>query len=59
MGRYLSDTVAMVPHLSQMDFERMFNENVQDVLMVTYLSNLMRAHITLAEKLGTAQLPIL
>eukprot|EP00798_Chlamydomonas_sp_ICE-L_P015670 gene15670-21774_t len=58
IGRYLADTLALVPHFSKADFERLFNDNVQDVLMVTYLSNLLRTQIALAEKLGTSQLPI-
>jgi translation initiation factor 3 subunit F len=59
IGRYLADTLAVVPHFSKMDFERLFNDNVQDMMMVTYLSNLLRSHIALAEKLGTSALPIL
>ena len=58
VGRYLADTLSVVPHFSKPDFERLFNESVQDVMMVTYLSNLLRTQIALAEKLGTSQLPI-
>ena len=58
IGRYLADTLSVVPHFSKPDFERLFNESVQDVMMVTYLSNLLRTQIALAEKLGTSQLPI-
>lgn len=59
IGRYLADTLSVVPHFSKPDFERLFNESVQDVMMVTYLSNLLRTQIALAEKLGTSQLPIM
>lgn len=59
IGRYLADTLSLVPHFSKPDFERLFNESVQDVMMVTYLSNLLRTQIALAEKLGTNQLPIM
>lgn len=59
IGRYLADSVAMVPHFSKADFERLYNESVQDMMTVTYLSNLLRAHVALAEKLGTAALPIM
>lgn len=59
IGRYLADTLSLVPHFSKPDFERLFNESVQDVMMVTYLSNLLRTQIALAEKLGTSQLPIM
>ncbi|KAG2488313.1 hypothetical protein HYH03_013163 [Edaphochlamys debaryana] len=59
IGRYLADTLALVPHLAKPDFERLFNESVQDSMMVTYLSDLLRAHVALAERLGTAALPIM
>ncbi|EFJ48132.1 eukaryotic translation initiation factor 3f [Volvox carteri f. nagariensis] len=59
VGRYLADTVALVPHLARPDFERIFNESVQDSMVVTYLSDLLRAHVGLAERLGTAALPIM
>jgi translation initiation factor 3 subunit F len=58
IGRYLADTLSVVPHFSKPDFERLFNESTQDVMMVTYLSNLLRTQIALADKLGTSQLPI-
>ncbi|KXZ52608.1 hypothetical protein GPECTOR_9g653 [Gonium pectorale] len=34
-------------------------QNVVDAMMVTYLSDLLRAHVALAERLGTAALPIM
>ncbi|GIL70941.1 hypothetical protein Vretifemale_1604 [Volvox reticuliferus] len=58
IGRYLADTLALVPHLARSDFERLFNGSVQDAMMVTFLSDLLRAHVALAERLGTAALPI-
>ncbi len=133
IGRYLADTLALVPHLARPDFERLFNDSVQvgcdvgglgtrvrgrsdgfwargrggrsaslrtrfrwvgpaalpwhlsgcpmiarrvseqvtgpgvpsesfppqDSMMVTYLSDLLRTHVALAERLGTAALPIM
>ena len=59
LGRYLADTLAVVPQIERQDFERLFNENVQDVLLVSYLSNLVRVQLALADKLGTAALPVL
>jgi hypothetical protein len=59
VGRYIADTLAVVPRFSKLEFERLFSESMQDALMVTYLSNLLRAQIALAEKLGTSQLPIM
>lgn len=45
LGRYLADTLAAVPRLGQAEFERLFNDSMQDSLMVTYLANLMRAQV--------------
>ena len=56
--RYLAETLAVVPHVRAADFEALFTGQVQDVLLVSYLSNLVRSQIALAEKLGTAQLPL-
>ncbi len=38
---------------------RPMQDNMNDVLLVMYLSDLIRAHIALADKLGTMQLPLL
>ncbi len=59
VGRYIADTLTAVPRFSKAEFERLFSESTQDVLMVTYLSHLLRAQVALAEKLGTSQLPIM
>lgn len=59
IGRYLADILSVVPHFSKPDFERLFNESVTDVMMVSYLSNLLRTQIALAEKLGTNQIPLM
>jgi translation initiation factor 3 subunit F len=58
VGRYLADTLAVVPHLEVADFERLFNEGVQDGLLVSYFAHLVRSQVSLAERLGTAALPI-
>lgn len=34
-------------------------DNMNDVLLVMYLSDLIRSHIALADKLGTMQLPLI
>jgi hypothetical protein len=59
IGRYLADTLAAVPALEPADFERLFNEGVQDALLLDYLAALVRSQVSLAERLGTAALPIL
>lgn len=59
IGRYLADTLAVVPHLEVSDFERMFNEGVQDDLLLSYFAHLVRSQVALAERLGTQALPLL
>lgn len=59
VGRYLADTCAAVPYIRKEDFEQLLQDNTQDALLVMYLSNLVKAHVALADKLGTAALPIL
>ncbi|XP_037132109.1 eukaryotic translation initiation factor 3 subunit F [Syngnathus acus] len=51
VGRFLMDLVNKVPTISAEDFENMINSNINDLLMVTYLSNLTQAQIALNEKL--------
>ncbi|XP_038657006.1 eukaryotic translation initiation factor 3 subunit F [Scyliorhinus canicula] len=51
VGRFLIDLVNKVPKISAPDFEAMLNSNINDLLMVTYLSNLTQAQIALNEKL--------
>eukprot|EP00475_Leptophrys_vorax_P006569 TRINITY_DN14085_c0_g2_i1.p1 TRINITY_DN14085_c0_g2~~TRINITY_DN14085_c0_g2_i1.p1 ORF type:complete len:330 (+),score=9.49 TRINITY_DN14085_c0_g2_i1:95-991(+) len=54
VGRALWDAVAAVPRMSSETFDKLFNNGVQDVLLVLYLANLTRAQLSLAEKLNTA-----
>ena len=46
-----------VPKLPGDVFGKLFNDSIQDVLLVTYLSNLTRTQLALAERLNTASLP--
>ena len=39
-GRCLVDTLTMVPKMNSPDFERLFGENICDLLMVAYLCKL-------------------
>ncbi|CAM6095491.1 unnamed protein product [Calypogeia fissa] len=54
VGRYLADTMAVVPRITPDAFDKLFNDSVQDVLLVLYLANLTRTQLSLAEKLNTA-----
>ncbi|KAK7879844.1 hypothetical protein WMY93_033492 [Mugilogobius chulae] len=51
VGRFLMDLVNKVPTISAEDFQNMLNSNINDLLMVTYLSNLTQAQIALNVKL--------
>lgn len=51
IGRFLLDTISAVPKIDAAQFEKMFNNVVQDLLMVVYLSNLTRTQVALQEKL--------
>jgi len=51
IGRFLAETVSGLPHLDSSLLEKMFNNSLQDLLLVVYLANLTRTQLTLAEKL--------
>jgi hypothetical protein len=48
-----------VPALAPADFEALFNEGVQDQLLLSYFAHLVRSQLSLAERLGTHALPLL
>jgi translation initiation factor 3 subunit F len=52
IGRSLMDTLALAPRLDAAELERMFNSHLQDVLMVVYLSNLVRSQFDVANRLA-------
>lgn len=54
IGRFLADTMSAVPRISSDAFDKLFNDSVQDLLLVLYLANLTKTQLTLAEKLNTA-----
>lgn len=58
VGRALTEAVAAVPHFSVDDFQKLIKDNENDVLLTMYLANLIKAHIALADRLGTMQLPL-
>ncbi|KAI8344365.1 maintenance of mitochondrial structure and function-domain-containing protein [Chlamydoabsidia padenii] len=51
IGRYIMDTVSVVPKIDGVVFEKMFNSHLQDLLMVVYLANMTRTQLSVAEKL--------
>lgn len=52
IGRYLLDTISAVPKVDPAKFEKMFNNTLQDLLMVVYLANLTKTQVVLQEKLN-------
>jgi len=51
IGRFLADTIASLPRVDSAQFDKMFNNSLQDLLMVVYLANLARTQLVLSEKL--------
>lgn len=51
VGRYLMDTVSIVPKVDAAEFEKMFNSHLQDLLMVIYLANMTRTQLAVAKRL--------
>ncbi|KAK4514740.1 uncharacterized protein ATC70_002343 [Mucor velutinosus] len=51
IGRYIMDTVSVVPKIDSTSFEKMFNSHLQDLLMVVYLANMTRTQLSVAERL--------
>lgn len=54
IGRYIMDTIASVPRLDEDTFSKLFNDSVQDVLLVMYLASLTKSQLVLADKLNTS-----
>eukprot|EP00658_Telonema_sp_P-2_P004036 TRINITY_DN11511_c0_g2_i13.p1 TRINITY_DN11511_c0_g2~~TRINITY_DN11511_c0_g2_i13.p1 ORF type:complete len:315 (+),score=99.59 TRINITY_DN11511_c0_g2_i13:88-1032(+) len=51
VGNLLADTIALVPNLNPGMYEKTFQNGLQDLLMVVYLSNLTRTQLALAERI--------
>jgi len=51
IGRFLMGAISSLPKLDSTDLERLFNNNIQDLLLVVYLANLTRTQLQLSEKL--------
>lgn len=52
VGRQIADALSTIPRIRPEVFDRMFNDELQDLLMVTYLSKLTRTQLEIAEKLN-------
>mmetsp|Transcript_33637 Transcript_33637/g.84448 ORF Transcript_33637/g.84448 Transcript_33637/m.84448 type:complete len:300 (-) Transcript_33637:24-923(-) len=56
-GRMLMDVVSSIPPMSTVEGGKRFNNTLQDILMIGYLSNLTRAQLALSERLQFGVLP--
>lgn len=54
VGRKVADTLATVPRIRPEVFDKLFNDSLQDMLMVTYLSNITQTQLSIAEKLNAS-----
>lgn len=54
IGRSIADTLSSVPRIRPEAFDKMYNDSLQDLLMVTYLSNITRTQLTISEKLNAS-----
>ena len=48
-----------MPHFTPEEFEKMLGDQQNDCTLVLFLSKLIQAHLALADKLGTMQLPLI
>jgi translation initiation factor 3 subunit F len=56
IGKFLADSLSSLPRLNHEQFDHEFNGQLQDLLMVGYLSNMMRAQLNIAQKLSNTTL---
>lgn len=58
-GRFLAETLTMVPRMNNADFERLFGDNMRDLLMVAYLCKLTKSQLVVGEKLLGIDVPVI
>ena len=54
LGLEIADALAAIPMLRAEQFDQLFSTGLQDLLMVSYLSGLTQAQLSMAEKLINA-----
>jgi len=52
VGYHIADALATVPRIRPQVFDALFQDSLQDLLMVTYLSNITKTQLVIAEKLN-------
>lgn len=50
-GRFLAETLALMPRVDSHVFDKLFGDNMRDLLMVTYLCSFAQAQLPIAERL--------
>ncbi|EHA57470.1 hypothetical protein MCOR27_002803 [Pyricularia oryzae] len=56
LGQYLMNNLSLAPKVDSVSIEHDFNNHIQDVLMVSYLTNTIRTQVDLAQRLALANL---
>ena len=59
IGRYISDTLGVIPNLTTETIDKIIHTNSEDVALVEYISWMVQTQLALSEKLGTDCMPIL
>lgn len=54
LGQFLMNALSLAPKVDVADIERDFNNHIQDILVVSYLTNTIRTQIDLSQRLATA-----
>mmetsp|Transcript_13393 Transcript_13393/g.38562 ORF Transcript_13393/g.38562 Transcript_13393/m.38562 type:complete len:335 (+) Transcript_13393:138-1142(+) len=54
VGRQIANTLASVPSVRPEVLDNLFNDSLQDLLMVTYLSKITKTQLTIADKLNAS-----
>lgn len=56
LGQFLRNALSMAPKVDPQDVEKDFNNHIQDILAVSYLTNTIRTQVELSQRLATATL---
>ena len=59
VGRQLAEAISAVPRLSEDSLKKLVRNSQNDIMITSYLADLVRAHVALSDKLGTMQLPLM
>jgi translation initiation factor 3 subunit F len=54
LGQFLMNALSLAPKVDPVEIERDFNNHIQDILVVSYLTNTIRTQIDLSQRLATA-----